>query len=173
MVPKAKAAGPWAPCIPVGFIHWLTCVSGTLPEAVPDVAGRACVPVYIDAYALPSLRTHPCMRMSRNASLPDLSALGVPLKAMGWRWETDIRVARAQARARCHTPVPSGRDTGRYDVLQMDTSVCFLGNKSAKMQRGNRTGVVLEGILFVCICCRHLPGCHDVWPKQRPLETLE
>lgn len=111
---------------------------------------RMCFCVHWRIYALPSLRTHPCMRMSRNASLPDLSALGVPLKAMGWRWETDIRVARAQARARCHTPVPSGRDTGRYDVLQMDTSVCFLGNKSAKMQRGNRIGAVLEGN-FICL----------------------
>lgn len=93
MVPKAKAAGPWAPRIPVGFFHWLACVSGTLPEAVPDVAGRACVSVYIDAYAIPSVCTHPCMRMSRNASLPDLSALGVPLKATRWRWDTEIRIA--------------------------------------------------------------------------------
>lgn len=107
-------------------------MSGTFPEAVPDVAGRACVSVYVDAYALPSVRTHPCMRMSRNASLPDLSALGVPPE--GNEVEMRDRNSRrgAQARARCHTPVPSGRHTGHCDVLQMDTSVSFLGKKSAQ-----------------------------------------
>lgn len=69
---------------------------------------------------------------------------------------------RAQARARCLMPVPSGGCTDHYDVLQMDTCVCFLGSKSAK----SRAGVVhtsSEEMLFVCICHRHLPGCHDVW----------
>lgn len=52
---------------------------------------------------------------------------------------------RAPCTHGCHTPVPNGRHAGHYDVFQMDTSVCFPRNKSAK----SRERVVNKASLVV------------------------
>ena len=86
--------------------------------------------------------------------------------------EVEMRDRKTRGRAACthacHTPVPNGGRAGHYDVFQMDTSVCFPGNKSAK-SRGrvmNKPSLV-EFYLFIC----GLPGCHDVWRENTPPET--
>lgn len=57
----------------------------------------------------------------------------------------------------CHTPVPYGGHTGHYDVFQMDTSVCFSGNKSAKSREGTMNKQFLvEFDLFISAIASHL-----------------
>lgn len=71
---------------------------------------------------------------------------------------------RAASTRGCHTAVPNGGHTGHYDVFQMDTSVCFPGNKSAKSRgRESRASPLWVEFLFVSIRHSALPGCHDVW----------
>lgn len=81
--------------------------------------------------------------------------------------ETHGRAACTHA---CHTPVPNGGHTGHYDVFQMDTSVCFPGNKSAKSRGESHEQAVSGGVLFVYICHSRPPGCPDVWHEETPLE---
>ena len=57
---------------------------------------------------------------------------------------------RAASTRGCHTAVPNGGHTGHYDVFQMDTSVCFPGNKSAK-SRGESHERALSGGVFICL----------------------
>lgn len=77
---------------------------------------------------------------------------------------------RAPCTHACHMPVPNGGHAGHYDVLQMDTSVCFPRNKSVKSggRLMNKRSLV-EFYLFICATAGSL-DVHDVWREKTPLE---
>lgn len=120
----------------------------------------SCVSVYISAYVFLCV----CMRVknkhtSERFITGPVSALSLP---EGNRVEMRDRKTCGRApHIHCHMPVPSGGHTGHYDVFQMDTSVCFPRNKSAKSRGRN---IHMSSLLF-CSSHSSLPGCHDtvVW----------
>lgn len=68
--------------------------------------------------------------------------------------EVEMRDRKTHGRAAfthaCHTPVPNGGHAGHYDVFQMDTSVCFPRNKSAKSsERVTNKPSLVEFYLFI------------------------
>lgn len=125
----------------------------------------ACVFVYVSAYVFL------CVRRARmlgcvclNKPTLESSIIG-PVSAVSLPEGNEVEMRDRETRGRaacthaCHTPVPNGGHAGHYDVFQMDTSVCFPGNKSAK-SRGrvmNKPSLV-EFYLFIC----DIAGCLDV-----------
>lgn len=75
---------------------------------------------------------------------------------------------RAACALACHTPVPNGRHMGRYDVFQMDTSVCCPGSAKSGERVVNKLSPVEIYLLMSAVVVR---GHHDVWQEKTPPET--
>lgn len=155
-------AGPWAPCLPVGSCVWLVRMSGTFPEAVPVhmclcmccLCTYVCMSVYVSAYV--SQCVHMCVLLCMCPNKPTLESFIIgPVSALslpkGKKVEMRDRKmhGRAPCTHGCHTPVPNGRHAGHYDVFQMDTSVCFPRNKSAKSRERVVNKLSLVFYLFI------------------------
>lgn len=63
----------------------------------------------------------------------------------------------------CQAPVPSSGHSGHCGVFQMDTSVCFHGNKLFLME-------FCFCFFFVYVCDNRLPKFHDAWREKTTLE---
>lgn len=133
------------------------CLSGTFPEAVP-VCVCVCVFVYGSAYVFLCVCMCACMLVCVCVCLnkPTLESFIIgPVSAVSLPEGNEVEMrdrkthCRAACTLACHTPVPNGGHTGHYDVFQMDTSVCFPGNKSAKSRERLINKLSLVEFLFV------------------------
>ena len=138
-------------------------MSGTFPEAVPV---RVSVHVFLCTFLHMCFCV--CMLVCACLNKPTLESFIIgPVSAVSLPEGNEVEMRDRETRGRaacthaCHTPVPNGGHAGHYDVFQMDTSVCFPGNKSAK-SRERVMNKPSGGLLFVYICRSRLPGCHDV-----------